>query len=31
MLTAIERMEAEGLLRRVVELMPVAVLKNFRA
>jgi tRNA-splicing ligase RtcB len=30
MTTALERMEAEGLLRRVVEMAPVAVLKNFR-
>jgi tRNA-splicing ligase RtcB (3'-phosphate/5'-hydroxy nucleic acid ligase) len=29
MLTAVERLEAEGLLRRVVELKPIAVLKNF--
>jgi RNA-splicing ligase RtcB len=31
MVAAIERMEAEGLLRRVVELTPIAVLKGFRA
>ena len=30
MLMSVERMEAEGLMRRVVELTPLAVLKGFR-